>query len=90
MAKRPRRPHLLRHEALSGTAYYRVVGSADDCVIVEVVAAPGLRPGAQLRFTKSAVAQMPLVDEEAWRRGRGVPPGGGHTAGGIPALRRVR
>jgi hypothetical protein len=29
----------------------------------------GLEPGARLRFTQAAVAEMSLVDESEWRRG---------------------
>ncbi len=62
------RPHLLRHRVLGGDAFYRVVDAGDSFVVVEVVSAPGLDPGARLRFTQAAIAQMSLVEEAEWER----------------------
>jgi hypothetical protein len=64
-----KRPHLLHHRLLAGEAFYRVLDASAEYVVVEVVSAPGLEPGARLRFTQAAVAEMSLMDESEWRRG---------------------
>lgn len=54
---------LRRQMKLGSPAVYRVCGCEEDCVRVEVVTAPGLRPGQHFKFTRAAVARMELVEE---------------------------
>jgi hypothetical protein len=68
-------PHLLRHRALEREALYRVVDTTPEYVDVEVVSAPGLTPGARLRFTQKAVAQMSVVEDTTWERAKEEPRG---------------
>jgi hypothetical protein len=49
-----------RKRLLESEASYRVVAVAADLVEVEVVEAPGLKPGQRFSFTHDAVAQMEL------------------------------
>lgn len=58
------RPGELRaHHMLGTSAFYRVRLVEGDMVHVEVVRAPGLRPGARIRLLASAVMAMERVDE---------------------------
>jgi hypothetical protein len=50
-----------RKRLLESEASYRVVAVAADLVEVEVVEAPGLKPGQRFSFTHDAVAQMELA-----------------------------
>lgn len=78
------RPHLLRNRVLAGDAFYRVVDASADFVVVEVVSAPGLAPGARLRFTQAAVARMSLVEEAQWQRGAAALTEAGNGTEGTP------
>jgi|1186.fasta_scaffold219223_2 hypothetical protein len=49
-----------RKRLLESEARYRVVAVAADLVEVEVVEAPGLKPGQRFSFTHDAVAEMDL------------------------------
>jgi len=62
-----------------------VLDASAEYVVVEVVSAPGLEPGARLRFTQAAVAEMSLVDESEWRRGAAE-----HGRKRRPTLRALR
>ncbi|MGP0048273.1 MAG: hypothetical protein ACLPZR_05400 [Solirubrobacteraceae bacterium] len=54
----------LRRQVLLGSeSLYRVCACDGDHVEVEVVRAPGLRPGLRFAFTADAVAAMSLVDD---------------------------
>ncbi len=52
---------LLRQRALYSDAIYRVLRVSGQIVEAEVVAAPGLAPGTQLRMTAAAAAAMKPV-----------------------------
>lgn len=61
---RPPAPGQVRvHRALRTRATYRVLSCDDEHVLVEVVEAPGLDPGAQFRFLAEDVAAMELSEE---------------------------
>ncbi len=45
---------------LGSEAVYRIDSIDDELVWVEVVDAPGLRPGQRFRFTRTSVARMEL------------------------------
>jgi len=53
---------ILRNRLLGSEATYRVLADEGDTVLVEVVEAPGLTPGFQLRMT-AAVARELACDE---------------------------
>lgn len=53
---------ILRRRLLGSEAVYRVLAEHGDTVLVEVVEAPGLTPGSQLRLT-AAVARSLACDE---------------------------
>lgn len=53
---------ILRRSLLGTEAVYRVLAHEGDTVLVEVVEAPGLTPGFQLRMTV-AVARALVCDE---------------------------
>jgi hypothetical protein len=55
---------LLLDRRLGEDALYRVVDVRGELVVVEVVRAPGLQGGTQLRFTQDAVSNMKVVEEE--------------------------
>lgn len=63
-------PQLLRQSALYGDALYRVVNVAGELVEVEVVSAPGLKPGTRMRVTQAAIAAMSVVPESSWQHAR--------------------
>jgi hypothetical protein len=50
-----------RNRLLESEAIYRVVAVADDLVEVEVVEAPGLKPGQRFSFTAEVVEAMELA-----------------------------
>jgi hypothetical protein len=54
---------LRRQVRLGSKALYRVCACEGNYARVEVVQAPGLRPGAHYKFTRAAVELMELVDE---------------------------
>ena len=54
---------LLLDRRLGEDALYRVVDVSGELVVVEVVRAPGLRSGTQIRFTQDAVSNMKVVEE---------------------------
>jgi hypothetical protein len=55
-------PTEIRRKVLFGVeATYCVAGVEGDLVTVEVIQAPGLKPGARMRMTAAAVAEMELV-----------------------------
>jgi len=54
---------LLEREALGSASRYRVVGADDRLVLVEVVDAPGLERGAQIRITRRSARAMREVAE---------------------------
>lgn len=58
---------LLTHQVLGTTASYRVIEVADQLVSVEVLSAPGLEPGMQLRFTRAAAQAMACQSARAGR-----------------------
>lgn len=66
MIGKARVPRLLRYCALEREALYRVVDTTPDYVEVEVVSAPGLTPGARVRFTQEAVARMSVIEDPTW------------------------
>lgn len=68
-------PQLLRHSVLNGHSLYRVLDVAGGLVEVEVVSAPGLKPGTHLRLTQAAIASMSVVPESSWQ----------HRAAGVAA-----
>jgi hypothetical protein len=51
------------HTLLGSDAVYRVVTTGPKTTLVEVVDAPGLRPGMQFKFLTSVVAEMPVARE---------------------------
>jgi hypothetical protein len=58
-------PHVgqvLRRRALGTTALYRVIGQNTRGVEVEVVDAPGLKPGTRFTFTLKDVLAMDYLD----------------------------
>jgi hypothetical protein len=59
---------LLRHRALCSEAAYRLLRARGPIVEVEVVSAPGLRPGARFHLTAAAVAEMRSVALDAVER----------------------
>lgn len=56
-------PRLLSHQVLGQDALYRVIAKSGGLVELEVVRAPGLKPGQRVRFTEEAVLQMSVVDD---------------------------
>jgi hypothetical protein len=56
---------LRRQVRMGSKALYRVCDCEGNYARVEVVQAPGLRPGAHYKFTRTAVEQMELVDESS-------------------------
>jgi glucose-6-phosphate dehydrogenase assembly protein OpcA len=54
---------LRRQVSLGSTAVYRVRACEAALITVEVVSAPGLKPGQRFRFSRSAVERMELVAE---------------------------
>jgi hypothetical protein len=54
---------LRRQVRLGSKALYRVHACEGNYARVEVVQAPGLRPGAHYRFTRAALEGMELVEE---------------------------
>ena len=54
---------LLLDRRLGEDALYRVIDVSGELVVVEVVRAPGLRSGTQIRFTQDAVSNMKVVEE---------------------------
>jgi len=59
----PKSGEVRRRRALGTEALYRIIEPLDGgLVLVEVIRAPGLEPGAALRLTADAVAGMEVVD----------------------------
>jgi hypothetical protein len=56
---------LLRRRALGTEAVYRILDVDQVTVRVEVVRAPGLKPGMQLTFTREAAAAMERIAGES-------------------------
>ncbi|MFZ0089667.1 MAG: hypothetical protein WAL63_09190 [Solirubrobacteraceae bacterium] len=54
-----------RRVLLGSEAFYRVCGWTDELAEVEVVVAPGLRPGQRFKFDVAAVLRMDLTVEPA-------------------------
>jgi len=54
---------MLRHQALSSEAVYRVLRDDGELVSVEVLAAPGLEHGTRLTITAQSARAMAAVSE---------------------------
>jgi hypothetical protein len=55
---------LIRRLVLGSAATYRILGKNKRGIEVEVVDAPGLRPGARFTFTSAAVMEMTDLGRE--------------------------
>jgi hypothetical protein len=61
---------LLKQEVLGTEAIYRVIATNDRGVEIEVVRAPGLKPGTRFVFALAAVLAMDPLTSGDLRRGR--------------------
>ena len=61
---------MLRHRALRCESLYRVLDARGSVVRLEVVDAPGLRPGTAVRLSRAATRAMELVRLDADSRRR--------------------